>query len=107
VRVFVQASVVAQAEAGEEKLRKQRTAATRLRWFCGALSSLLLVALGATWSAHRQRTIAESRALAAQSEEMLTRDQGRALDLALRGWSTAKTQETYIAVTKAKRHILP
>ncbi len=101
VRRFVEVSVVARKEAEVEKLRKQRTAAARLRWFCVTLGCLLLVALGESWSAHRQRTLAESRALAAQSEEMLVRDHGRALDLALRGWKTARTQETYTAVTKA------
>ena len=101
LREFVEASVAARAEAEERELRKQKAAATRLRWFACALAVLLLVALGATWYAHRQRVLAEARALAAQSEQMLARDQGRALDLAMHGWETAKTPETYVALTKA------
>src|SRR5579864_4108387 len=100
-REFVEASVAAREEAGQRELRKQKAAASRLRWFSSALASLLLVALGAAWFAHRQQVLAEARTLAAQSEQMLGRDQGRALDLAIRGWITARTGETYLALTKA------
>ena len=94
VGAFIRASLVSRAATEEAQLRGQRAATKRLRWFCGVLVSLLLVALGAAWSAHSQRTLAESRALAAQSEETLERDSGRALDLALRGWYTARTPAT-------------
>jgi len=94
-----QAGARAQAERklGEEALRS----ASRLRWFSYGLACLLLLALGATWFARRQQILAKSRMLAAQSEEMLTRDHGRALDLAIQAWNTAKNKETYVAVTKA------
>lgn len=101
LREFVQASVAARAEAEERELRKQKAAASRLRWFSGALAVLLLVALGATWFAHRQRVLAEARAMAAQAEQVMTRDQGRALDVAIRAWEKAKIPETYVALTKA------
>ena len=101
VRDFVEASVIAIEEADRRELRKQKTSAKRLRWFASALAILLLLAVGAAWFAHRQKVLAEARTLAAQSEQMLTRDQGRALDLAIKGWNTARTGETYLALTKA------
>jgi WD40 repeat protein/DNA-binding winged helix-turn-helix (wHTH) protein len=101
LREFLQASIAALLEAEQRELRRQKTAATRLRWFSCVLAGLLLVALGAIWFAHRQQVLAQARALAAQSEQLLAHDQGRALDLAMRGWNTAKTKETYLAVTEA------
>lgn len=101
VREFIQASIDAHEEADRRELRRQKAAAKRLRWFASALATLLIVALGAAWFAHRQKVLAEARTLAAQSEQMLTRDQGRALDLAIRSWNMVRTQEGYLAVTKA------
>jgi WD40 repeat protein/DNA-binding winged helix-turn-helix (wHTH) protein len=98
---FIQVSVAAHAKAEARELHKQKVAATRLRWFSCALAGLLLVALFMTLLARRQQVLAESRALAAKSEEMLNRDQGRALDLAIRGWDLAHTSETKIALTRA------
>src|SRR5439155_10957104 len=68
--------------------------------FSAALAMLLLVAIGAAWYASRLQVVEKSRALAAQAEELLPRDHGRALDLALRAWDVAKTQEARLAVTK-------
>jgi WD40 repeat protein/DNA-binding winged helix-turn-helix (wHTH) protein len=101
VRQFLEASVAARVEAEERELRKQRAAATRQRWFSSALAGLLLAALVLIWFAHKRQLLTQSRALAAQSESMLARDQGQALDLAMRAWSTAKTDEAYTAVTNA------
>jgi WD40 repeat protein/serine/threonine protein kinase len=94
------------AEA-EGQLRVQQIRSTvRLRWFSGVLVLLLLVAIGAAWFAHHQQVLAECRAMAAQSEQMLRTDQGRALDLAIRGWQLTKTNEGREAVTKAFPKIL-
>jgi WD domain, G-beta repeat len=54
----------------------------------------------------RDRDQGESRALAAQAEEMLTRDQPAALALAIRGWQTAKTPEAHLAVARAFPQLL-
>ena len=94
IREFVRASVTARKEAERRKLR-------RLRWFSSVLALLLLLAIGAIWFARREQSLAEARALAAEFEEMLTQDPGRALDVAMRGWNTAKTPETYAALTEA------
>ena len=48
----------------------------------------------------------KSRALAAQAEELYYRDQGQALDFAIRGWQTAKTEEARLAVTKTFPQLL-
>lgn len=108
LRQFLQASVEARAEAQERELAHQREAAVlarrsavRQRWFSCALALMLLVAVGTAWFAHQQQVIAESRALAAQAGELLLQDHGQALDLAIRSWHMAKTQETHLAVAKA------
>jgi WD40 repeat protein/serine/threonine protein kinase len=94
------------AEA-EGRLRIEQSHSTvRLRWFSGILVLLLVAASGAAWFARRQQLLAECRAMAAQSEQMLRTDQGRALDLAIRGWLLAKTNEGRQAVTKAFPKIL-
>jgi len=101
VRDFLQASVAVRAKIEERELRKQKIAATRLRRFSFILVVLLFVALIAMWAVHRHQVFAESQALVAQSEAMLTRDPGQALNLAIRSWNMSRTQETYIALTKA------
>jgi WD40 repeat protein/DNA-binding winged helix-turn-helix (wHTH) protein len=101
VRELVQTSVFAREQAEQRELHRQKAAATRLRWFSIALAALLLAAVGLVWLGHRQLVLAQSRTLVAQSEEFLGRDQGQALDLAIRAWDTKKTDEAYTAVTKA------
>lgn len=98
---FVQTSIWAREEARERELARQRAAAVRLRWFSGALTLLLLLAIGASWFIYRQDIIEKSRAMAAQSGELLQKDHGQALDLAIRSWETAKTEEGRQAVIKA------
>ena len=83
------------------KLTQQRTAAVRLRWFSCALFIMLLVAVGASLFAHKQKIVADSRALAAQAEELLPRDHGRAMDLAISSWQLAKSEEAHFAAAKA------
>src|SRR5579872_139414 len=101
VEEFLKTSINLRMETEQSELSRQRMATLRFRRFSMILVGLLLVALGTTLLAHRQLLLAESRALAAQSEETSTQDQGRALDLAIRGWNTAKTQESHIALARA------
>ena len=98
--------------AAEKKLREQqesaalqmRRLATHLRRLVSALAVLLLVAVGVAWfayHAYHQGLIERSNALAAQSSELLNRDHGRALEMALRRFSVIKTDETRLALAKA------
>jgi WD40 repeat protein/DNA-binding winged helix-turn-helix (wHTH) protein len=114
VRQFVQASIEARADAArrehetqERELAHQKAAAdlarrsaTRLRWFSIALAVLLLVAVGAAWFAFHLQVMEKSRTLAVQAAELAPHDQGRALDLALQSWRTAKTEESHLAIAK-------
>jgi WD40 repeat protein/DNA-binding winged helix-turn-helix (wHTH) protein len=99
VRDFVLASVEARGEAAQKKL-------ARSRWFSCALALLLILAMGMAWYTYRLQLREKSRALAAQAEEMRDRDQGQALDLAIHGWQTAKTDEARLAVTKTFPQLL-
>ena len=101
LRGFVQASRAAREEAQERELAQEKTKAVRLRWFSIAVSFMLLLAIAAAWFTYREKTIEKSRAMAAQSGEMLSRDHGQALDLAIRSWETARTEEARLAVSKA------
>src|SRR5262249_4015424 len=83
------------------ELAAQKRKAVRQRWLSCALGALLLVAVGVAWLAYRQQLIQKSRAMAAQSGELLSRDRGQALALAIRSWRTAKTEEAYLAGTRA------
>jgi len=51
--------------------------------------------------AKRQQYIAESRALAAQAEETVRRDQAAALNLAVKAWQAARTAEAHTAVANS------
>ncbi len=101
VRQFLKKSAAARDEAERKELTAQKKAAQRLRWFAFAATVLLLTAMGVAWYVYRLQLIEKSRALAAQAEEMRGRDQGLALDLAIRSWRTAKTNEARLAVTRA------
>jgi WD40 repeat protein/DNA-binding winged helix-turn-helix (wHTH) protein len=98
---FLQASIAARDEAARKELAAQKKAAARFRWFSCALAVLLLMAIGVAWYTYRLQLVEKSRALAAQAEEIRGRDQGQALDLAIRGWRTAKTEEARLAIAKA------
>jgi len=67
---------------------------------------LFLFALGAAWFARQQQLTAQSRALAAHAEQALGSDRLAALDLATRGWRTAKTVEANLAVADAFPQLL-
>jgi len=98
---FLAASRAAQAEVARKEKEAQeqtRRAATRFRLLSYVLVLFLLVALGATWFARQQQSIAESRAFAAQAEQIADHDQPAALDLAIRGWQTAKTSQASLAI---------
>lgn len=84
-------------EAGASEARRS---ALRMRWLSFSLAFLLLIAAGAAWSAHQQKIRQEALTLAAQAEEVLPRDNGLALDLAIKSWRTAKTEEGRLTVTK-------
>ncbi len=94
VREFLQASMESRDEAARRKL-------VRSRWFSFALGTLLLATIGVAWYVYRLQLVEKSRALAAQAEELRGQDQGQALNLAIRAWRTAKTDEARLAVTKA------
>ncbi len=101
LRDFLQASMVERDETERKELTAQKRKVARQRWFLSALAALLLVAVGVAWFAYREQAIQKSRAMAAQSGELLSRDRGQALDLAIRSWRVAKTEEARFAVAKA------
>lgn len=98
---FVQRSICAREKARERELARQNAAAVRLRWFSAALALMLVLAVAAAWFTYREKVMEKSRAMAAQSGEMLQRDHGQALDLAIRSWEMAHTEEARLAVAKA------
>jgi WD40 repeat protein/DNA-binding winged helix-turn-helix (wHTH) protein len=107
LREYVQASIEARAEAlrqereaQQRELSRQKITARRFRWFSCAVTILFVVAMGSAWFAYHQSVLEKSRAMAAQAEEMAPRDHGQALDLALRSWQTAKTEEAHLAMAK-------
>jgi WD40 repeat protein/DNA-binding winged helix-turn-helix (wHTH) protein len=106
LREFLQVSVAAHAEAEAQEFHKQKVAATRLRWLSGALGVALLAALAVAWLAYKQQRIERSQRFVAQSSNLLARDHGQALDLALRSWQTARTEETHLALAKAFPELL-
>ena len=101
VRELVHVSVTARDAAEQKKLAARKREAVRLRWFASALAVLLLIAMGAAAFTYRLQKLERSRAMAAQAEEMLGRDQGQALNVALHAWQTAKTEEARLDVLKA------
>jgi WD40 repeat protein/DNA-binding winged helix-turn-helix (wHTH) protein len=108
LRRYVLASVEARTdvmrrerEAELRELRRQKETARRLRWFSYALGILLLVAASSAWFAYHQQVLEKSRAMAAQAEEMVSRDRGQALDLAIRSWQRAHTEEARLAVASS------
>jgi WD40 repeat protein/DNA-binding winged helix-turn-helix (wHTH) protein len=101
VREFLQTSRAARVAAEKRQLRNQRAAVTRLRWFSSVLVVALLVSLSAAWIAYREQLTQRSIALAAQASELLPRDQGQALDLAIRSEQVAKTDEARLMIARA------
>jgi hypothetical protein len=90
---------------GEERSQRRRA--------IGLISGLALLflvlalsAIGAAWIARQQQLRAESRALAAQAEQMIARDQPEALALAFRAWRTERTEEAHLAVVDAFPQLL-
>src|SRR5258708_22571720 len=100
LRDFLQSGIAARAETERKELADQKHATMRARWFACALAIMLLVAAGAAWYTYKLQLIEKSHAMAAQAVEMRSWDQGRALELAIRGWQTARTDEAGLAVTK-------
>jgi WD40 repeat protein len=100
VREFIQTSMAARVAAEKRELQKQKAATTRFRWLSSALVVALLVAIAMAWTAYRQKRTQQSIALAAQASELLPRDHGQALDLAIRSWGIDKTEEAHFALAK-------
>jgi WD40 repeat protein/DNA-binding winged helix-turn-helix (wHTH) protein len=98
---FVQSSICMREESRARELADQKAASRRLGWFSAALALMLLAAIAAASFTYRQKVMEKSRAMAAQSGELLQRDHGQALDLAIRSWETARTEEARLAVAKA------
>jgi hypothetical protein len=89
-----------------EALSAQKRLSHSLKRSFLAISVLFLLAAGIAVDASWQRHVAESQALSAQAEETLSRDQPAALELAIRGWQTAKTTESNLAVAHAFPQLL-
>lgn len=113
VREYVRASLEARAEAArkereahERELSRQKATARRFRWFSYVLAVAALVAVGSAWFAYHQRVLEKSRAMAARAEELAPRDHGQALDMAIRNWQTAETEEARLAVAKTFPELL-
>jgi predicted NACHT family NTPase len=87
-------------------LAAQRKLSVQLRWFSGVVVVMLLIAVGIARYARRQQLVAESRALAAQAEETVNRDQAAALNLAVKAWQAARTVEAHTAVAKSFPQVL-
>ena len=84
-----------------KKARAGPPESSHVRRFAWTMSGLALVALGAAGNWYWQQRKAMSRQLAAQAEEVLSRDQGFSLDLALRAWGIARTAEAHRAIADA------
>src|SRR6266481_984704 len=98
---FVQVSVIAREAAEQKKLAARKREGVRLRWFASSLAVLFLIAAGAAVFTYHLQKLERSRAMAAQAQEMLGRDQGQAFNVAIHAWQTAKTEEARLAVLKA------
>jgi WD40 repeat protein len=90
---------------GEERAQR-RPAVGLLSGVALVFLLLAVAAAGFARYAQKQRLLAESRAFAAQAEQMVARDQPAALALAIRGWHTAKTAEANFAVAHAFPQLL-
>ncbi len=105
---FLQASIRAREEAEHKELTLQKRelllqkrAAARLRWSSFALALLLIAAAGVALYIYRLQLRQKSQMLAAQADELRERDQGQALDLAIRSLAIAKTDASRLAIAKA------
>lgn len=110
---FLQASAAARQEAAikehqiqQLELARQRASMRRFRRFSVGLAALLILAVATTWLVRKQQLIAESRALAAQAQQLQSQDQPSALGMALRAWHRAHTPEARLAVTSSFPQLL-
>ena len=120
IRRFVKASVEEredgirrEREAHERELVQQKTvailerrSAARFRWLSTVLGVMLLVAVASAFFAYQLEVLEKSRSLAAQSRELLPRDHGQALALAIRSWRTAATDGSHLAIARAFPQVL-
>jgi hypothetical protein len=90
---------------GEERSQRRRA----IGLVSGFALFLLVLAAAAVWFAlyaETQRSVAESRALSVQAEQMMARDRHASFDLAIRGWHRAKTREANLALSQAFPQLL-
>ena len=85
------------------QLRGQERAQRRLLLATLSSASLLFLVLAAlailfAVYARREQRVAESRSLAAQAEQVLSRDRASALSIAFRSWQTSRTREANDAI---------
>jgi WD40 repeat protein len=89
----------------EELVGEERTLRTRARRLVLSTVAAFLVlgsfAASESIQSRRERSVAKSRELAAQAEQMLREDRGRAVGLALSSWQEAKTAEARLAVARS------
>ncbi len=109
-RSFLDASTVADRDEQVRTRRRNR----QLRWLAATLAVLLLVAVGITAVAVRQRQeavtqqqIARSRQLAAQAQEIAAKDTGKATRWALEAyhaWPTAEARSILLSLASRPSH---
>lgn len=104
-----------QQEAGALQMSKAAARLRRYSWALALLAILLMLASAGLWFAYRRSLIEqaralearalgqveESKALAAQSMELLKRDRFQAQALAIRSWDVSKTEEAHFAIAAA------
>jgi WD40 repeat protein len=100
LRRFIEASIREKKDSHERELARERAIAIRFRRFSYVLIGLLVMALGAGWSARIQQLTSDSRALAARAEVALgINDIGGALQLANQALRIKRTSEAQYALT--------
>src|SRR5262249_1894971 len=87
--------------AAEQREEVERSAKNRARKFLFAILCLLLLCLAALGFVHLQQLSMESRALAAEAEQLLNIDSAAALDRAIHAWQRSHTEPAHLAVAHA------
>jgi WD40 repeat protein len=122
VRSFVDASETAEADAHAAQLEHERQLrdaaearelaererraqaqqkAQLFRRFVWTMAGLVVAISGLAAYAYQQQRVAESRQLAVEAQELLGRDQSRALNMAMKAWARARTPEAHRAIAAA------
>jgi WD40 repeat protein/DNA-binding winged helix-turn-helix (wHTH) protein len=109
LRSQAEARARVEKELGEQQASsaaRARQSASRLRWLSGALALLMSLAIAAAGVAYHQQLIERSHAYSARSAELLSRDHGQALQLAMLSWRTSRNQEARLAIARAFPQLL-